>query len=45
MYDANTHLVTCAQVLNFGLDLVGLDVARQRRTRAAVKNIERFRTC
>jgi hypothetical protein len=36
------HLLTCAQVLQFGLDLVGFDEARQRRTRAAT-NIERFR--
>jgi hypothetical protein len=36
------HTLTCAQVLQFGLGLVGFDVARQRRTRAAT-NIERFR--
>jgi hypothetical protein len=36
------HLLTCAQVLQFGLDLVGFDGARQRRTRAAA-NIKRFR--
>jgi hypothetical protein len=36
------NLVNCAQFLQFGLDLVGFDVARQRRTRAAA-NIERFR--
>jgi hypothetical protein len=36
------HSLTCAQALQFGLELVGFDVARQRRTRAAT-NIERFR--
>jgi hypothetical protein len=36
------NLVNCAQILQFGLDLVGFYVARQRRTRAAA-NIDRFR--
>jgi hypothetical protein len=36
------NLVNCSQVLQFGLDLVGFDGARQRRTRAAA-NIKRFR--
>jgi hypothetical protein len=42
IFDANTHLVNCAQVFNFGLDLVRLDV--KRRTRAAV-SIERLYAC
>jgi hypothetical protein len=36
------RLLTCAQILQFGLERVGFDVARQRRTRAAT-NIQRFR--
>jgi hypothetical protein len=36
------RLLTCAQVLKYGLERVGFDVARQRRTCAAT-NIERFR--
>jgi hypothetical protein len=36
------RLLTCAQFLQFGLEHVGFDVARQRRTRAAT-NIKRFR--
>jgi hypothetical protein len=35
-------VVNCAQILQYGLEIVGFDVARQRRTRAA-DNIERFR--
>jgi len=35
---------TCTQFLQFGLEVVGFDLARQRRTRAAT-NIERFRAC
>lgn len=39
---AQIRRLTCAEVLRFGLEVVGFDEARQRRTRAAT-NIERFR--